>query len=245
MRIRRPLLVLGFTGFVVAATHRVNAATPWEVEGGGYGGGGTGHVACGPDVRVGYAGLGGQLHYAGRREDQAVGFGFDVGAVGEGERQQPVDCNGSSCNQYYASGLGTAGYARAGFDLRYFGLRLGAMSFLEPSNGGGFHVVPLPCGELRAGRLDGARVTLGLGSYDLPSIMRPGVYLGLGIPTGGGWELGGHLGIHYLTQDTTALRETLTVRAPLSESLWLRTDLAVVESEGAGGDFTVGVGGGF
>jgi hypothetical protein len=220
----------------------VNAASPWEVEGGAYGGGGTGHVACGPDVRVGYGGLGGEVRYSGGRDGDRMGVAFDVGGAGESQRQSPVDCVGTTCAQYFNAGLATGGAALVGFDTPYFGLRFGGAYFTEPT-ASGLQVNPLPEGYLRFGQIDGGRFLLGFGSYDLPSYIRPGAYLGGYVPTGLGWQVGLHAGIHYLTQGTIAVRETLTIHAPLSEHLWLRTDLALVESEGEGGDFVVGVGG--
>jgi hypothetical protein len=251
MRPRRLVLCAGVTLFVVFATHRVSAGDPWEVEGGGYGGGGTGHIACGPNVRVAYGGAGGEARYSAARTGDRVGFAGDVGGVVEAQRQWPVDCvntpngedtPGITCKQNFASGVVPTGRARVGLDSAYFGLRAGVLMFGEPKYGQGLRYSPLPDVELRLGRSDGIRVPLGFGAYDLPTYLRPGAYTGLFLPAGGGWDCGVHVGIHYLTQGTLSVRETLTIRAPLTPHLWLRTDFGLTEAQNTGTDSTLSIG---
>lgn len=244
MRARRLSLFAGVTLFVVCATHRVNAGGPWEVEGGAYGGGGTGHMACGPDVRVAYGGLGGEVRYSGGREGDHLGVAFDVGGIVETQRQWPLDCLSSSCQQDFAGGIAPGGRARVGFDTPPFGLRIGLLIFTEPRHNQGLQVTPIPDGELRFGAIDGPRFLLGFGAYDLPTYLRPGAYCGLYVPTGRGWEIGAHAGLHYLTDSTGGPRETLTVRAPLTRNVWLRTDVGLIEAQGPGTDFVLSVGSG-
>ncbi len=242
MHPRRVLLCAGFTVFVVFATHRVSASDPWEVEGGGYGGGGTGHIACGPDERVAYGGLGAEARYSGARTGDKVGAAFDVGGVVEAQRQWPVDCLTSACQQDFASGVVPTGRVRGGFDSHYFGLRAGVLMFAEPQYGQGLQYEPLPDVELRFGRLDGFRGVLGFGAYDLPTYLHPGGYLGFLGAVGGGWDLGAHVGINYLTHGTGGLRETVTVRAPLSDHFWLRSDFGLTQAQDVGTDFVLSIG---
>jgi hypothetical protein len=239
---RRLLLCAGFTVFVFSATHRVSASDPWEVEGGGYGGGGTGHIACGPDERVAYGGLGAEVRYSGARTGEGLGVAFDVGGVVEAQRQWPVDCLTTACQQDFVSGVVPTGRARVGLDSPYFGLRGGVLAFAEPQYAQGLHYYPLPDVALRLGRLDGFRAVVGFGAYDLVTYLRPGAYLGFLAAVGRGWDLGLHGGIGYVTHGTIGLRETATVRAPLTEHLWLRSDFGVTQSQDVGTDFVLSVG---
>ena len=76
----------------------------------------------------------------------------------------------------------------------------------------------------------------------LVTYLRPGAYLGFLGAVGRGWDLGLHGGIGYVTHGTIGFRETATVRAPLTEHLWLRSDFGVTQSQDVGTDFVLSVG---
>jgi hypothetical protein len=240
---RRAFLVCAFTLFVVFATHRVQAGGPWQLEGAGYGGSTTGHMACGSDVRVAYGGLGGELRYAEAlgAKDRS-GFGFEVGGTTQLQTEHAINCAGGACSAP-EDGLLPFGRVRLGYDWHDFGFRIGALA-LTKTYAGRVEGIPFPDLDIRIGELDGARFVLGLGAYDLPTYALPGLYCGLTVPTGGGWEVGGHLGWHVSLSDVSTARESITLRAPLLEHLWARTDFALMENEyGPGSDVMIGLGG--
>ena len=155
MRARRGLLFAGFTLFVVCATHRVGAAGPWEAEGGAYGGSAAGHMTCGPDMRIAYGGVGGEVRYSQARvPGESDGVAFDVGGVAETERAWAVGCTAGACNGDGFSGLAPSGRARLGYDWPGFGFRVGALLWTQPQTGQSLHVVPVPDLALRFGALD-------------------------------------------------------------------------------------------
>ncbi|HEY8041227.1 MAG TPA: hypothetical protein VIF15_15580 [Polyangiaceae bacterium] len=244
MRARRGLLFTGLTMFVVSATHPVGAGGPWEAEAGAYGGSTTGHMACGPDMRIAYGGGGGEVRYAGiRGAGASQGFAFDAGALAEYERAWPTSCNSNSgCGNDAWSGVAPSARARVGYDWSWFGFRLGAILWSQPQTLRGIQLLPVPDLALRFGSLDAIRLAVGFGAYDLPTYLRPGLYGGLLFPSGGS-DIGVYLGAHYSLADSIALREALTLRAPLSAHLWLRVDLALMESVDVGADAMLGLGG--
>jgi hypothetical protein len=84
----------------------------------------------------------------------------------------------------------------------------------------------------------------GLGSYDTETLVHPGVWLGLEVPLGGGWEIALHEGAHENLGDTTSSRTLVSLRLPLSDRLWLVTGQAVWANKlGWGPETTLGMGG--
>ena len=129
------------------------------------------------------------MRYSGARTGEGLGVAFDVGGVVEAQRQWPVDCLTTACQQDFVSGVVPTGRARIGLDSPYFGLRGGVLAFAEPQYAQGLHG-----------------------------------------------------GLGYVTHGTIGLRETATVRAPLTEHLWLRSDFGVTQSQDVGTDFVLSVG---
>jgi hypothetical protein len=102
---------------------------------------------------------------------------------------------------------------------------------------------PLPDVDLRVGRLDGTRLMLGIGAYDLATYARPGIYAGLLFPASRGWEIGGYVGAHLGPDGTSGMRESLTMRATLTDRLWAHMALSLTENDYVGADLLLGVGG--
>jgi hypothetical protein len=242
MRPQRGVLVVGAALFVVSSTHYVGAQGPWEVEGNVYGGSASGHMACGPDVRVAYGGLGGEVRYLGVKGAGQNGIAADLGGVVEDQRMQPIHCLGTQCNGGTAEGWAPGARARAGYDWTSFGFRVGALVWTA-QNPGGPQAVLVPDVNLRFGRMDRVRVVGGFGAYDFSTYERPGFYCGL-LVASHGWEVGLYGGEHLEIGNFT--RETVTVRAPLGRGgngWWIRSSVALMESRyGAGGDSTLGIG---
>jgi hypothetical protein len=56
--------------------------------------------------------------------------------------------------------------------------------------------------------------------------------------------VGGHVGVHLGVADASVVRESLTLKAPILEHLWARTDFAAMQNEyGPGTDVIIGLGG--
>src|SRR6516225_8988258 len=93
---RRLILLTGFTLLVFALLHPTSgvcARGPADLEAAGVGGSSPGHVSCGPDVRVRYAGGGGiALLHASEdpRSHQGAGWMMGVGGAVEQVGMSPL-----------------------------------------------------------------------------------------------------------------------------------------------------------
>jgi hypothetical protein len=244
MRLRRPVLLLGITLFVLAAlqpTWGVCAGGPLDAEATAFGGSVPSHMTCGPDVRVKYGGAGGRLetHF----DDGPLarpGTGLSVGGGGAVAYDHlllyrpcgpPSDCATSS----YAEGVGAGS---VGYDWRSFGFRAGLLLWGR-DNG----LLPFPDGALRFGDVDGIRVVVGLGAYDVPTMLRPGLYAGILAPLERGWQLDMHVGQHLGMSGLSSMRVHGGLRVPIASSSWLTLGAALWANEvGTGPEGDVGWG---
>jgi hypothetical protein len=131
--------------------------------------------------------------------------------------------------------------ARAGYDFPRVGVYAGAILFLARDS------VALPEVAFRFGYVDRFHLSLGFGSYDIPTMLRPGLWAGATLPVSGGWELALHAGLHGDIghgDDAWPARAQATVRMPLSRTLWLQSSQALsLTSRGWGPESSLGVGG--
>jgi hypothetical protein len=227
MRLRRRLLLLAFTLFVLAAlqpTWGVCAGGPGELEATGFGGSVPSRMTCGPDVRVKYGGAGGTFAtHLGADPRQRPGTGFAVGAGGAVAYDhlllyRPCSPSSSDCTLPTSYPEGVLG-GRLGYDWSWIGFRVGALIWIRPDGSGG--AVPFPDLSLRLGDADSLRVVVGLGGYDVPTMLRPGLYGGVLAPLGRGWELDVHVGQHLGMAGLSSVRAHAGLRAPLGTRSWL------------------------
>lgn len=82
---------------------------------------------------------------------------------------------------------------------------------------------------LRLGPVSPARLELGLGSFNLPTITRPGAYLGLGFsgPAGSGWDLALHYAFVDNLNTIDYTRWDAELRAPVTDRLRVGAGVAV------------------
>jgi hypothetical protein len=85
--------------------------------------------------------------------------------------------------------------AGVGYDFAMIGLRGGALLSLSP-NARLAETIVMPDVQLRIGRLEQGWFETGLGAYDASTTLRPGVYVGGGIPIREVVLLSLHLGLH-------------------------------------------------
>jgi len=209
---------------------------------GGYAGSVPSHIACGPDVRVRYAGGGGvaSTHFNGAL-DAHPGTGVMVGAGGAAEYLDTalLRCSDSgNCTLPPSGGYG-AGTARIGYDWNRFGFRVGGLVYF-----GADGAFVLPDVAVRFGQMGKLRFSCGVGSYDVPSMLRPGVWAGWDGTLEGGWELGLHGGAHLGADSVSSLRIQSSLGIPLGEQLRLNLAPAVWLNElGTGPEMTIGLSG--
>jgi hypothetical protein len=254
MRLRRRILLLGFTLFVLAAlqpTWGVCASGPGELEVTGFGGSVPSRMTCGPDVRVKYGGAGGAFAaHLGDDTRRRPGTGFVAGggaALAYDHLLLYRACNLSSsdCTLPTSYAEGALG-GRLGYDWSWVGFRVGALIWIRPDGSGG--AVPFPDVSLRLGDVDGWRVVAGLGAYDVPTMLRPGLYGGVLVPLDAagaerGWELDVHVGQHLGMAGLSSVRAHAGLRAPVSAGSWLSLGAAAWMNEvGSGPEGDLGWG---
>jgi hypothetical protein len=149
--------------------------------------------------------------------------GFSIGGGGGGEyrgftrtRCSDVPCSATS-DVIPPSRLLPAGRANIGWDSEYFGSRVGALAFQRwASNTDGSPTTNvLPDIYLRFGRRLGFHGELGFGAYDVSTILRPGLYVGLGYASGA-WAADLRVGGHETFDDQAGLRADLSARYAIS-----------------------------
>ena len=235
---RRWLLVLGLGGLVVSAAHPAIGA-PLDVEAAGYGGTASGGWACGPDARVKYGGGGGEVrvHSKATTDDPESGWSGALGGAVEDRAISYLDC-GQECGSsppptVTSGGVVGAGAAKVGYDWRWFGVRGGVNAYevWDARSDARPTLLALPSLIVRGGRVNGFHVEGGLGSYDVPTIMRPGLFLGAAYDFEPGWEIALHGGVHQTFDGSGGFRGALTLKLPVTDAVQIGAGLAL--SEGA------------
>jgi hypothetical protein len=153
-------------------------------------------------------------------------------------------CNPSSdCTMPSSYAEGVLG-GKLGYDWSWIGFRVGGLIWIRPDGSGG--AVPFPDVALRLGDVDSLRVVAGLGSYDAPTMLRPGLYGGLLVPLDAGvvrWELDVHVGQHLGMAGLSSVRAHAGLRAPLGPRSWLSLGAAAWMNEvGSGPEGDLGWG---
>ena len=233
--------MLGLGGLMVSAVSRVAVAGPTQIEAEGYAGSSVGQWTCGPSARANYGGVGGQIRVytddrvarppedvpsnGGAAEEAALDIephGFWLGGGGGGEYRAftRTACSDRPCSTNDVippSRLLAGGRASFGYDWDYFGMRAGALVFQRwASNVDGSPTsVVLPDASLRFGRRLGFHSEVGFGAYDVATVMRPGLYVGLGYASGA-WAADVRGGVHQTFDDQAGLRLDLSARYAVS-----------------------------
>jgi hypothetical protein len=169
-------------------------------------------------------------------EHEPEGFSIGAGGGGEYRAYTRLACNDELCtppgNVVPPARLLGAGEANLGYDLRYFGVRLGALAFQrwEHNTDGSPTAVVLPTVDLRFARRVGFHAGLGFGAYNVSTISRPGAYLGVGYASGA-WAADLRAGAHLTFDDQAGLRADASVRYGLSRVVAPGLGLAVSSAE--------------
>jgi hypothetical protein len=238
---RRRGVLFGGLVALVASAGRTAVGAPVDIEGAGYGGTASGGWACGPDARVKYGGGGAEVHVReGERGQPDHGWNASFGGAIEGRSFTALDCGGA-CNDAGApivvpsGGAVGAGVARIGWDGRWFGARGGVNVFevWNKHDDRGPTVLVIPALTLRLGLLDGLRFEGGLGSYDVPTMTRPGLWAGLGYVFAPGWEATIHGGVHQTFDGGGGARGALALACPLADDVQLTAGFALSEGSGS------------
>ena len=148
------------------------------------------------------------------------GFWLGGGAGGEYRAFTRTACSDQPCSTNDVippSRLLGGGRASFGYDWDYFGMRAGALVFQRwASNVDGSPTsVVLPDANLRFGRRLGFHGELGFGAYDVATVMRPGLYVGLGYASGA-WAADVRGGAHQTFDDQAGMRLDLSARYAVS-----------------------------
>jgi hypothetical protein len=130
--------------------------------------------------------------------EKAGGF-VHLGATGELRALRLAEC-GYACPQDAQSGSFVqephfGARAGIGYDFALFGLRGGALLSVSPEARLAETIV-MPDVQLRLGYLDQGWFEAGLGAYDASTTLRPGLYIGGGVPLRDFVLLSLHLGLH-------------------------------------------------
>jgi hypothetical protein len=200
-------------------------------------------MSCGPDVRIHYASAGGQLGtHLNANPQMRAGTGFFLGA-GAAAAYNRFSIYGactarSNCDPPASFVEGVAA-VRLGYDWIGFGLHVGALVWLRPDT----PPIPVPDVALRFGDVDGPRFVLGVGAYDVPTLLRPGLYLGFLVPLESGWRVDMHLGGHLGFGWVGSMRLHAGLRMPIGPLAWVSLGAAVwTNVVGVGPEGNVGFG---
>lgn len=232
MATRRGWLVLGGVALVFSAVRPVAADTAGELQGGIYGGTTTGQWACGPSARVNYGGLGAQGRFwvssrpkqpqdkSAQGESVPEGFNLGGGLATEVRGYRLLHCPGGgddcteSSRQLPPTGFVEAASVSLGYDAKVFGIRLGGLATQRYSH----HtdrkpsLLVFPEFHLRIGRLRGLRGEVGLGSYSVDTLLRPGLYFGGVGPIQENIEIAARLGVHQVFDTQFGIRGDLAAK---------------------------------
>jgi len=205
---------------------------PAQVDAEGYGGSATGAWACGPTARATYGGAGGRarIHLTNgkddgdedsetvRREPVGASIGFGGGLESRGYERlstcEPQPCTDPAVPR---PRLLPAGHLNVGHDGRYWGLRAGVVSMAAWSES----TDRLPTGyllpdvDVRLGRRLGLHGAVGFGSYNVPTMFRPGAYAAVAYTEPErGWSVDFHAGPAMVFDNQVGFRGDLSLRYP-------------------------------
>jgi hypothetical protein len=147
------------------------------------------------------------------------------------------NCDGLSSNSLPKSQGRLGARARLGYDWRWLGLHAGVIGWEGLGSGSNptSHLGFLPDACVRVGPRDVFRGEIGLGAYNASTVLRPGLYLGLGVNLGQGWDLMGHIGVHAPMGSLDADSETrgdIEARAPITDMVRVGFGAAVTSGFG-------------
>jgi hypothetical protein len=135
------------------------------------------------------------------------------------------------------SGLRYGARATIGYDWRAVGIHAGASlnTPMKSNRIGGFDQSGFPELLLRFGTLELVHFDFGLGSYNAPTILRPGAFMGIGFVPKQGWDVALHVGGSTVDpwgteQGTT--RFDVALRAPVGENWRVGGGLSVDTTNG-------------
>lgn len=243
MRARRAVLGLTAVGAIVSAAQpaasRVGA--PVDIEGGGHVGSASGGWACGPNASVKYGGASAHVRvrpWARSEEAESKDQGVELlgGAAVEARRYTHEGCDGSTCagDKAILPPGGPVGGARVrtGYDWRGFGIGLSAVAWqhFARSSDAAPTLLVIPALDVRVGHRDTFYGAAGLGSYDGPTLLRPGAYVGLGMVPTPGLEIVAHGGAHAVFDGELGLRGDLTLKMPVAS--WIKLGVGAAASSG-------------
>jgi hypothetical protein len=164
--------------------------------------------------------------------------GFSLGGGGGGENRAftRTACNAQPCSPTQdvipPTRLLGGGRANIGYDTDYFGARIGALVLQRwasnvdrsPSNN------VLPDVDLRFGRRLGFHGEVGFGAYDVSTILRPGLFVGLGYASGP-WAADLRGGAHETFDDQAGVRVDFSARYAITRVVAPGLGVAISSAE--------------
>jgi hypothetical protein len=134
------------------------------------------------------------------------------------------DCEGLDPERFPLRRMQMGAGLRLGADWRWFGFGAGALTNYRLEAPGQYELardLPLwPDVLLRFGRRDVLHVDLGLGAYDASTVLRPGLFAGVGVVPVEDWHILAHFGMHQPGAFGNAvLRADLAVRRGLGQGM--------------------------
>ncbi|MCU0657676.1 MAG: hypothetical protein MUF64_21175 [Polyangiaceae bacterium] len=251
MKRTRFLLLLGVASMVYSAGEPAIAGTTGEVEGGLHGGTGAGNWACGPSARLNFGGLGarGRVWLSPQEQaavDEAVrtgalprGFSVGAAAVAEARRYKLSACRQDPCEgdarQVPPDSTVGAASISVGYDGEWVGARGGVLATqrFRRHTDRSPTLELLPDVALRVGKQQQLRGELGLGSYSIDTLLRPGLYVGGTLPVSSTLELTARLGVHRVFDGSPGARLDLSSRWRLGGRAHLELAGGISEGEGS------------
>ena len=202
---RRALLSIGCFVVVASAAHPVGAG-PADVDVSAYGGSVPGRWTCGPGTDVKYGGVGAQARVALPTEgqppslhaDDRRGLAVTVRGAIEARSYTLTTCDQGTTCQTPPDAPAGGGAVNVGWDGATIGLHGGvsASQIYDRPEARSHRFQVLPEAHLRVGPRNVFWGEGGIGSYGISTVLRPGLYVGAGLPVGDVVVLTAHAGVH-------------------------------------------------
>ncbi len=234
--------------------------TQTDIEFEGHGGTSSGQVpvhqgGClfAPTTGIRYGGGGARVRFRPQGTPQQPRHGTEFAVQGAVEYQSfetLAEGSGGSREAPESQVFGGGG-ATVGYNWRWVGVRAGSLVFnriprasLQCASGEPYRencparaqydspeVTVWPDAQVRIGPLDTVHGEVGIGAYNLATVLRPGAYLGLAWANPNGWGVAAHVGVHNTFGNQAHVRGDLAVTVPVHSNFRVTAGGAVSSGE--------------
>ena len=120
-----------------------------------------------------------------------------------------------------------------GGDFRYFGFRIGGLVYQrwDDHDDPGPTTSVLPTFDFRFARRTGPVALIGFGAFSVPTLLRPGLYTGIGWQEARGFGIEGRVGVHLVFDGQAGLRGDVRARYAIDDTFAFGIGVAAQAAE--------------